>query len=102
MSRIPDYDKMRHMIAKKVEEKLVGADIYDMLMHGHIGYVRESDSDILELFITWFDVKNIPKKPLTKDEMNRMALENEDKRIERGDDNPLSIHMFNDQMIEDD
>ena len=85
MSRIPDYDQMRHMLAEKVEEKLCGADIYDMLMHGHIGYERESDPDILELFITHFDTKDIPKIPLTKEEMNQIALKNEDQRIERGD-----------------
>ena len=80
MSRIQDYNKMRHMLAEKVEEKLCGADIYDMLMHGHIGYERKSDPDILELFITWFDAKDIPKI-----DFNQEALKNEDKRIERGD-----------------
>ena len=61
MSRMPDYDKMRHMIAKSCAEKLCQADIYDMLMHGHLGYDRESNPDILELFLEWFEAKDVPK-----------------------------------------
>ena len=65
--RIPDYDKMRHMIAESCAEKLCQADIYDMLMHGHLGYDRESNPDILELFLEWFEAKDIPKIKIETD-----------------------------------
>jgi len=102
MSRIPDYDKMRHKLASYYADNFGEQDVYDMVMHGFQGFEHESNEEILETFVNLFDAKDIPKKPLTEDEMNQMALKNEDQRIERGDDNPISIHMFRDQMKEDD
>ena len=102
MSRIPDYKQMRVMLATAEAENMDGNDLVDLLLDGYQGYFNERDEDVLKDFIGIFGEHKIPKILLTKEQMNQEALKNEDKRIERGDDNPLSIHMFNDQMIEDD
>ena len=103
MSRIPDYDKMRDMLAEYETECAEGDTIYDIIRYGNMGgWEAMTDEEVLESFVEYFDSYKIPKKPLTEDEMNQMALKNEDQRIERGDDNPISIHMFRDQMMEDD
>ena len=88
MSRIPDYDKMRHRLAVANVENYdnSGDELYDIVMHGFQGFEHESNEEILETFVNLFDAKDIPKMPLTKDDYNQMALRNEDKRIERGDE----------------
>lgn len=85
MSRIPDYDKMRHKLAVANVENYGGDDLYDIMIHGYIGLEHISNEEILETFVNMFDAKDIPKMPLTKDDYNQIALKNEDKRIERGD-----------------
>jgi len=85
MSRIPDYDKMRHKLAVANVENYGGDDLYDIMIHGYIGLEHISNEEILETFVNMFDAKDIPKMPLTKDDYNQIALRNEDKRIERGD-----------------
>ena len=85
MSRIPDYDKMRHKLAVFYVENYGGDDIYDIMIHGYEGLENIPNEEILETFVNLFDAKDIPKIPLTKEEMNQIALRNEDKRIERGD-----------------
>ena len=85
MSRIPDYDEMRVMLATSEAENMDGNDLVEILLNGCQGYFNERDEDILEDFIDFYGEHKIPKQPLTKEEMNQEALKNEDKRIERGD-----------------
>ena len=80
MSRIPDYDEMRRMLAKQEAENMGVNDIENLLYYGYDGYECESNEDILEIFVTMFDSHKIPKI-----DFNQEALKNEDKRIERGD-----------------
>ena len=84
--RKPDYDKMRHKLAVFYVENYGGEDIYDIMTHGYIGLEHMSNEDILDTFVNMFDVKDIPKMPLTKEEMNKEALRQEDIRTERGDE----------------
>ena len=85
MSRIPDYEEMRLMLCEREAENMDGNDIVNILYRGFDGYKYASDQNIIDIFVQMYGPKHIPKKPLTKEEMNKMALENEDKRIERGD-----------------
>tara|TARA_R100001594_G_scaffold146851_1_gene198887 strand:+ start:1621 stop:1884 length:264 start_codon:yes stop_codon:yes gene_type:complete len=85
MSRIPDYKQMRVMLATAEAENIDGNDLVDLLLDGCKGYFNERDEDILKEFIDTHGEHKIPKMPLTKDDYNKMALRNEDKRIERGD-----------------
>ena len=85
MSRIPDYEQMRVMLATSEAENMDGNDLVDLLLDGCQGYFNERDEDILKDFIDFYGEHKIPKNPLTKEEMNQEALKNEDKRIERGD-----------------
>lgn len=61
MSRIPDYDKMRHKLASYYADNLGEQDVYDMVMHGFQGFEHESNEEILETFVNIFDAKDIPK-----------------------------------------
>ena len=86
MSRIPDYDKMRDMLAESELESIDQATIYDIIRYGNMGgWEAMTDEEVLESFVEYFDSYKVPKIPLTKEEMNQEALKNEDKRIERGD-----------------
>ena len=81
MSRIPDYEQMRRMLAEQDAECLQESDIVDILLEGNKGYDSESNEDILEIFVDVFGEHKIPKI-----DFNQEALKNEDKRIERGDE----------------
>jgi len=61
MSRIPDYDKMRHKLAVFYVENYGGDDIYDIMMYGYKGLEHMSNEDILDTFVNMFDAKDIPK-----------------------------------------
>ena len=61
MSRIPDYDKMRHKLAVANVENYGGDDLYDIMIHGYIGLEHMSNEDVLDTFVNMFDVKDIPK-----------------------------------------
>ena len=80
MSRIPDYDEMRVMLATSEAENMDGNDLVDLLLDGCQGYFNERDEDILKDFIDFYGEHKIPKI-----DFNQEALRNEDKRIERGD-----------------
>lgn len=85
MSRIPDYEQMRVMVATAEAENMNGNDVVEILYSGYDGYKYDSDEDILETFISIFGEHKVPKIPLTTEEMNKEALRQEDMRIERGD-----------------
>ena len=81
MSRIPDYQQMRVMLATAEAENMDGNDLVDLLLDGYQGYFNERDEDVLKDFIGIFGEHKIPKI-----DFNQEALKNEDKRIERGDE----------------
>ena len=85
MSRIPDYEQMRVMVATAEAENINGNDLIEILYSGYDGYKYDSDEDILETFIGSFGEHKVPKMPLTTEEMNKEALRQEDMRTERGD-----------------
>ena len=80
MSRIPDYEQMRVMLATSEAENMDGNDLVEILYSGYDGYKYDSDEDILDTFISIFGEHKIPKI-----DFNQEALKNEDQKIERGD-----------------
>ena len=78
--RIPDYDKMREMLAEWEAESIQEGDLVEILLNGCQGYVSESNEDIMEEFLGCYGEHKIPKI-----DFNQEALKNEDQRIERGD-----------------
>ena len=85
MSRIPDYEQMRVMVATAEAENINGNDLIEILYSGYDGYKYDSDEDILETFISIFGEHKVPKMPMTTEERNQEALRQEDMRTERGD-----------------
>ena len=85
MSRIPDYEQMRVMLATAEAENMNGNDLVELLLRGYDGYESDGDEDILDIFISVFGEHKVPKIPMTIEEMNKEALRQEDIRIERGD-----------------
>ena len=61
MSRIPDYDTMRVMVATREAENMDGNDLVEILYSGYDGYKYESDEDIMDIFLQLYDAKDIPK-----------------------------------------
>ena len=86
MSRIPDYQQMRVMLATAEAENMNGNDLVEILYSGYDGYKYDSDEDILYMFLSVFGKHKVPKMPLTTEEMNKEALRQEDIRTERGDE----------------
>ena len=86
MSRIPDYEQMRVMVATAEAENMNGNDLVEILYSGYDGYKYDSDEDILYMFLSVFGKHKVPKMPLTTEEMNKEALRQEDIRTERGDE----------------
>ena len=86
MSRIPDYQQMRVMLATAEAENMNGNDLVEILYSGYDGYKYDSDEDILYMFLSVFGKHKVPKMPLTTEEMNKEALSQEDIRTERGDE----------------
>ena len=80
MSIIPDYNKMKHMIAEREAENMDTKQLINILYYGLEGYKYDSNENVIENFCLLFDAKDIPKI-----DFNQEALKNEDKRIERGD-----------------
>ena len=75
MSRKPDYEQMKQMVAQREAENLSTSQIEDILYYGLNGYKYDSNEDIMETFMQIYDAKDIPKV-----------------KIDRGDDNPLWPH----------
>ena len=61
MSRKPDYEQMKQMVAQREAENLPISDIEDILYYGLNGYKYESNEDIMDIFLQLYDVKDIPK-----------------------------------------
>ena len=62
--RIPDYNKMREMLAEWEAESIQEGDLVEVLLHGCQGYVSESNEDIMEEFIGCYGTHEIPKKKI--------------------------------------
>jgi len=81
MSRIPDYEMMRDMLAEYETECAEGDTIYDIIRYGNMGgWEAIKDEEVLESFVDFFGEHKIPKI-----DFNQEALKNEDQKIERGD-----------------
>jgi len=61
MSRKPDYEQMKQMVAQREAENLPISDIEDILYYGLNGYKYESNEDIMDIFLQLYDAKDIPK-----------------------------------------
>ena len=61
MSRKPDYEQMKQMVAQREAENLPISQIEDILYYGLNGYKYDSNEDIMEIFLQLYDVKDIPK-----------------------------------------
>lgn len=61
MSRIPDYEQMKQMVAQREAENLPISQIEDILYYGLNGYKYDSNEDIMDIFLQLYDVKDIPK-----------------------------------------
>ena len=61
MSRKPDYEQMKQMVAQREAENLPISDIEDILYYGLNGFKYESNEDIMDIFLQLYDVKDIPK-----------------------------------------
>ena len=59
--RIPDYDKMREMLAEWEAESIQEGDLVEILLNGCQGYVSESNEDIMEEFLGCYGEHRIPK-----------------------------------------
>ena len=70
MAKIPDYDKMRIMLAEQDAENLQESEIVDILLYGNTGLDDESHEDILEMFVDIFGTHQIPKVTMRGDISN--------------------------------
>lgn len=61
MSRIPDYEQMKQMVAQREAENLPISEIENILYYGYDGYKYDSDEDIMDIFLQLYDAKDIPK-----------------------------------------
>ena len=61
MSRKPDYEQMKQMVAQREAENLPISEIEDILYYGLNGYKNDSNEDIMDIFLQLYDVKDIPK-----------------------------------------
>tara|TARA_R100001463_G_scaffold6332_6_gene20891 strand:+ start:3348 stop:3551 length:204 start_codon:yes stop_codon:yes gene_type:complete len=61
MSRKPDYEKMKQMVARREAENMSISQIESILYYGLNGYKYDSDADIVEIFLQIYDAKDIPK-----------------------------------------
>ena len=61
MSRKPDYEQMKHMVAQREAENLPISEIEDILYYGLNGDKYDSNEDIMDIFLQLYDVKDIPK-----------------------------------------
>ena len=59
--RLPDYDKMRIMVAEVEAENMDGNELVEILYSGYDGYKYESDEDIMDIFLQLHEGKDIPK-----------------------------------------
>jgi len=58
--RIPDYDKMREMLAESEADSIQEGDLVELLLDGCQGYVNESNEDIMEEFIGRYEAHKMP------------------------------------------
>ena len=61
MSRKPDYEQMKQMVAQREAENLPISEIEDILYYGLNGDKYDSNEDIMDIFLQLYDVKDIPK-----------------------------------------
>ena len=61
MSRKPDYEQMKQMVARREAENLPISQIEDILYYGLNGYKYDSNEDIMDIFLQLYDAKYIPK-----------------------------------------
>ena len=61
MSRKPDYEQMKQMVAQREAENLPISQIEDILYYGLNGYKYDSNENIMDIFLQLYDVKDIPK-----------------------------------------
>jgi len=66
MSRKPDYERMKQMVAQREAENLPISDIEDILYYGLNGFKYESNEDIMDIFLQLYDAKEIPKVKNTR------------------------------------
>tara|TARA_R110002020_G_scaffold4512_5_gene19669 strand:- start:492 stop:773 length:282 start_codon:yes stop_codon:yes gene_type:complete len=59
--RVPDYDKMREMLAESEADSIQEGDLVEVLLHGCQGYDAESNEDIMEEFLGCYGEHRIPK-----------------------------------------
>ena len=59
--RVPDYDRMREMLAESEAGSIQEGDLVEVLLHGCQGYDAESNDDIMEEFIGCYGEHRIPK-----------------------------------------
>lgn len=59
--RVPDYDRMREMLAEWEADSIQESDLVEVLLHGCQGYDAESDEDIFEEFLGKYHKSEIPK-----------------------------------------
>ena len=59
--RIPNYNRMREMLAESEADSIQEGDLVEVLLHGCQGYESEPDEDILEEFIRCYGQHEIPK-----------------------------------------
>ena len=71
MSRIPDYDTMRVMVATREAENMDGNDLVEILYSGYDGYKYDSDEDIMEIFLQLYDAKDIPKIEIKQEQCEK-------------------------------
>lgn len=65
--RVPDYDRMREMLAEWEAESIQESDLVDILLNGCQGYDAESNDDIMEEFIGCYGEHRIPKIKIETD-----------------------------------
>ena len=65
--RVPDYDRMRVMLAEWEAESIQESDLVDILLNGCQGYDAESNDDIMEEFIGCYGEHRIPKIKIETD-----------------------------------
>ena len=60
MSRKPDYEQMKQMVAQREAENLPISEIENILYYGMDGYKYDSNEEIMMIFLELYDAKDIP------------------------------------------
>ena len=59
--RKPDYDKMKEMLAYYEAETMQTSDLYEVFLHGTVGYSDISDDEAMKLFLEIWQPSKLPK-----------------------------------------